>query len=78
MSTITIPKKVTKGEELIVISRKDYEEFSRWQKTFQPFKEFAPTSAQKKDLKQARREYQKGEYLTIYELRQKLATENKK
>lgn len=29
MTTVTIPKKVTKGEELVVIPRKDYEEFLR-------------------------------------------------
>jgi hypothetical protein len=32
MTTITIPKTVTKGEELVVIPRKDYEEFLRLKK----------------------------------------------
>jgi len=32
MATVTIPKKITKGEELIVISRKDYEAFLRYQR----------------------------------------------
>ncbi len=27
MNTITIPKQITKGEELIIIPRKEYEEF---------------------------------------------------
>jgi len=27
MSTVTIPKKITKGEELVVIPRKEYERF---------------------------------------------------
>ena len=27
MTTITIPQKITKGEELVVISRKEYENF---------------------------------------------------
>jgi len=27
MTTITIPKKLTKGEELVIIPRKQYEEF---------------------------------------------------
>ena len=27
MATITIPKKLTKGEELVIIPRKQYEEF---------------------------------------------------
>jgi len=30
--TITIPRKVTKGEELVIISRKDYERFLRAEK----------------------------------------------
>lgn len=29
MATITIPKKITKGEELVVIPRKEYAEFLR-------------------------------------------------
>ena len=29
MTTITIPKKLTKGEELIIIPRKEYENFLR-------------------------------------------------
>ena len=32
MSTLTIPKKITKGEELIVLSRKEYERLSRLNK----------------------------------------------
>jgi len=31
-NTITIPKKVTKGEELLVVPRKIFEEFLRWRK----------------------------------------------
>ena len=30
--TVTIPKKLTKGEELLVVPRKTFEEFLRWQK----------------------------------------------
>ena len=33
MSTVTIPKKITGGEELVVISRKEYEKFLRVTKT---------------------------------------------
>lgn len=32
MSTITIPKKITKGEELVVIPRKDYERLLKYPK----------------------------------------------
>jgi len=72
MATITIPKKISKGEELIIIPRKDYEEFSRWQKVMKSFKIFVPTKNQKRDLKRARQEYKKGNYFTINELKQKL------
>lgn len=34
MTTITIPKKLTKGEELIVIPRKEYEKFLRISKRY--------------------------------------------
>lgn len=30
METIILPKKVTRGRELIVISKKDFEEFKQW------------------------------------------------
>jgi len=69
MTTITIPKKITKGEELVIVPRKEYEEFSRWRKAI---KIFTPTKNQKEDLKKARQDYKKGNYLTINELKQKL------
>ena len=31
MTTITIPKKVTRGKELVIIPREDYERFLRFQ-----------------------------------------------
>ena len=30
METITLPKKVTKRRELIIVSKKDFEEFRKW------------------------------------------------
>ena len=30
METITLPKKVTKGRELIVVPKKDFEDFKKW------------------------------------------------
>lgn len=35
MQTMTIPKKITRGEELIVITRKEYEGFLNSQKLLQ-------------------------------------------
>lgn len=75
MTTLTIPRKITKGEELIVIPKKEYEEFSQWRKIV---KIFIPTKAQKRDLKKAREEYRKGNYLTINELKRKLEIKDKR
>lgn len=52
MNTVTIiPKKITKGEELIVIPRVEYEEL-RAAKTIQ---EFSPTQIEKRDLARAQK-----------------------
>lgn len=31
MTTVTIPKRITKGEELVIVPSKDFEAFRRWQ-----------------------------------------------
>ena len=68
MSTVTIPKKMTKGEELVVIPLKEYEALL-WQKKV---REFVPTTAQKHALKEARKNRAQGKYLTVNELKRKL------
>lgn len=75
MTTITIPKKVIPGKELVAIPRKEYEEYLQWQKAVKPprvFKTFKPTIAELRDLKRAREDYKKGKYMTIDELKQQL------
>lgn len=75
MNIVTIPKKITQGTELVVIPRERYEEFVRWQKAVKPpriFKMFKPTPAQLRDLKSARADYKKGNYMTIDELKHRL------
>ena len=44
MATITIPRKITKGEKLVVIPRKEYEKLLELEK----IQEFWPTASQKK------------------------------
>lgn len=73
MTTITIPKKLEKEKDLVVIPRKKYEEFSRWQKMFKTFK---PSAGEKADLKKARMDYKAGRVITIDELKRKLAAKN--
>lgn len=68
MNTVTIPKTLTRGEELVIVPRKEYEAFSQWRKTTEQllkFKTFKPTSVELKDLKKAREEHKRGAYVVI-------------
>ena len=69
---ITIPKEIIKKGDLVLIPRKEYEEFSEWREVIKSFKLFIPTVAQKKDLRKARQDYKEGRYLSINELKRKL------
>ncbi len=76
MATITIPKNLIKDDDLVIIPRKEYEEFSQWKNATKSFKTFTPTVAQKRDLKRAREDYKQKKYLTIDEFKRKLAIKN--
>lgn len=78
MATLTIPRQLTKGDELVVIPRREYEEFSEWRDTFGGLKEFTPTSALKLDLKRARAEYRRGKFLTLNEFKRRMAASGKR
>ncbi|MEK7552862.1 MAG: hypothetical protein AAB505_02015 [Patescibacteria group bacterium] len=72
MNTLTtISKKLTGGEELVVIPRREYDALQAM-KRVTGVKTFRPTMADKRALKKARLDYQKGNYLTIDELKHKL------
>lgn len=69
MNAITIPKNLIKNDDLVIISRKEYEEFHQWKKAA---KTFTPTAVQKRDLARARKNRAQGNFLTINELKRKL------
>jgi len=69
MTTITIPKEITRKGDLVIIPRKEYEEFLELRKAVIVFK---PNSSDKKALNQARREMKKGNYLTLKQLKDEL------
>lgn len=75
MPTVTIPKKITKGQDLVVIPRREYEEFLHLRK-YIPTAKLTP--AQKRDLEQARKEYKNGEYMTLNQLERELGITRKK
>ena len=78
MNTITLPKEITKREDLIVIPRKKYEEFLGSRKTtdfFEPprnFKTYKPTAAEKKEIAAARRDFEEGRYLEWHQFKHEL------
>ncbi len=75
MPIVSIPEKIKADEELVAIPRKEYEEFLRLRKYIPVVK---LTLAQKRDLVQARREYQRGEYITLRKLERELGSKNTK
>lgn len=75
---VTIPKKLIKKKNLILIPRREYEEFSEWRAVIQTFKVFMPTADEKKTLRKAREDYKKGKYITWYELKRKLGFKNQR
>ena len=72
MAIITIPRKVTKGKELVVLHREEYEEYARWKKAVETHRTFKPKKAELRDLARAREEYRRGKTMTLHELKQKL------
>lgn len=73
MSTITIPKKMTKKGDLVVIPREEYEALLESKKT----REFEPTAVQKKALANAENNLRKGKSLSYNELAKKLGFTNR-
>lgn len=73
MNTITIPRNLIKNDDLVIIPRKEYEEFYQWKEVAKLFKTFVPTVAQKRDLKKAREDYKQEKYLTLNEFKHRLA-----
>ena len=68
MNVITIPKKLGRLGDLVVIPRKEYEAFLELKK----IREFVPTKAQKRSFKIALKNYKEGKTYTLDELKRKL------
>jgi PHD/YefM family antitoxin component YafN of YafNO toxin-antitoxin module len=68
MTTLTIPKKVTRGDELVVMSRKEYERLI----SSRIIPEYEATPREKRELARARRDMAAGKFMTIDELKKKL------
>jgi len=77
-ANITIPKAITKGEELVIITRREYDNLRmpETSKKEKRVKECELSKAQKEALRQARLNMAKGNFLTLDELKQKLGSTN--
>lgn len=73
MNTITIPKKLIKNDDLVVLPRKEYEKLLS---TSLLKKEVILTQPQIKRLQSARHNLSVGKSLTFNELRKKLGVKN--
>lgn len=72
MATITIPKGFDVIKELVAVPRTTYEEFLDWQKKIKSVRTFKPTAAEKKSLARSRREFARGNYITLAKLKHEL------
>ena len=59
MTTITVPKQLVREKDLVVISRKDYEEFLSLQKALRLVR---PTASEEKIIERGHREVRSGQY----------------
>lgn len=72
MNVVTIPKKVTGNRELIVVPRKEYEEFLQWKKALR-VRVVLPTPAERRAIERGRREIREGKYVEWRQLKHEMA-----
>ena len=68
MTTVTIPKEMIENKDLVAVPRRAYKEFLAWQKKIKSVKTFTPSAAEKRAFALGRKNFAKGNYLTIDEL----------
>ena len=76
MTTITIPKELTRSRDLVAVPKQAFEEFSAWQKKTKSTKGFTPTVSEKKALIKARKNFSQGKYTTLEKIRHELAIDH--
>lgn len=72
MTTTIAPKRITTNKNFIAVPRRAYAEFLAWQKKIKAIKTFKPTVADKRILAQARKNFAKGNYITLQKLKHEL------
>jgi hypothetical protein len=71
MTTVTIPKKMAEMGDLVIIPRQEYNALLKRRKVVPVIK---LTASEKRSLDRARREMNRGEFITLEELEHELAS----
>lgn len=74
MNAITIPKNLIRNDDLVIIPRREYEEFLSYKLKIP--KEVTITPFQKKIINKARQRIAKGKFFTLNEFKSKLGIKN--
>lgn len=72
MTTVTIPKELSGNRDLIAVPRGTYEEFLSWLKKVKSIKTFKPTKKDLIALERGRKNFAKGNYVTLEQLENEL------
>jgi hypothetical protein len=72
--TLTIPKNLIKNNDLVIIPRREYEEFLVLKKTIEIVK---PTKSELQAIERGRKEIKKNKYIFWHELKQELVSNNR-
>lgn len=72
MLTINIPREVVENKDLVAVPRRLYDEFVEWQKKVKSVRTFKMTTAERKTLARARKNFSRGKYMTLEQLEHEL------
>lgn len=72
MTIITIPKELAGNDNLVAIPKNAYKEFLDWLKHSTPVRTYNPTKSDIKALERGRKNFAKGNYVTLEALENEL------
>lgn len=73
MTTISLPFTTNNTKEFVAVPRKAYAEFVAWQRKIKSLRTFEPTAAEKRAIKRAQKDFERGDYVTLEEMNHELA-----
>jgi len=73
MTMVIMPKELSETKGLVAVPKNTYKEFLAWQKKTKSVKTFKPTLSDIKSLDRARKNFVKGNYITLQKFKDELA-----